>query len=64
MLTPLVTLVIRMESCQAHRQCTIRLQAGEKLEGRVSAQLAEIGKKPALVRAFFKHPSVSYISDL
>jgi len=40
------------------------LQAGEKLEERVSAQLAEIGKKPALVRAFFKHPSVTYISDL
>jgi transposase len=39
------------------------LQAGEKLEERVSAQLAEIGKKPALVRSFFKHPSVAYISD-
>lgn len=40
------------------------LQAGEKLEDRVSKQLAEIGKKPALVRSFFKHPSVAYISDL
>lgn len=40
------------------------LQAGEKLEERVSAQLADIGKKPALVRSFFKHPSVAYISDL
>jgi transposase len=40
------------------------LQAGEKLEERVHAQLAEIGKKPALVRSFFKHPSVAYISDL
>lgn len=40
------------------------LQKGEKLEERVRAQLAEIGKNPALVRAFFKHPSVAYISDL
>jgi transposase len=40
------------------------LQKGEKLEERVNAQLAEIGKKPALVRSFFKHPSVAYISDL
>jgi transposase len=39
------------------------LQAGEKLEDRVSAQLADIGSKPALVRSFFKHPSVAYISD-
>lgn len=40
------------------------LQAGEKLEERVTAQLAEISKNPALVRSFFKHPSVFYISDL
>lgn len=40
------------------------LQAGEKLEERVSAQLTEIGTNPALVRSFFKHPSVAYISDL
>jgi len=40
------------------------LQAGEKLEERVNAQLAEIGKNPRLVRSFFKHPSVAYISDL
>ena len=40
------------------------LQKGEKLEERVQAQLAEIGNNPALVRAFFKHPSVAYISDL
>jgi len=30
----------------------------------VTAQLAEISKNPALVRSFFKHPSVFYISDL
>ena len=40
------------------------LQAGEKLEERVNDQLAGIGKDPALVRSFFKHPSVAYISDL
>ena len=38
------------------------LQKGEKLEERVHAQLAEIGKHPALIRSFFKHPSVAYIS--
>ena len=40
------------------------LQKGEKLEQRVTAQLADIGDNPKLVRSFFKHPSVSYISDL
>lgn len=40
------------------------LQAGEKLERRVSAQLAEIGRSPRLIRSFFKHPSVAYITDL
>ena len=40
------------------------LQKGEKLEPRVTAQLAEIGNNPKLVRSFFKHPSVAYIIDL
>lgn len=40
------------------------LQQGEKLEQRISAPLTEIGNDPALVRSFFRHPSVSYISDL
>ena len=40
------------------------LQKGEKLEQRVTAQLAGIGSNPTLVRSFFKHPSVAYISDL
>src|SRR5680860_75641 len=40
------------------------LRQGEKLADRVTQQLAEIGRKPALVRSFFKHPSVAYISDL
>jgi transposase len=39
------------------------LQAGEKRGERVTAQLAGIGNKPALVRSFFKQPSVAYISD-
>jgi len=40
------------------------LQKGEQLEERVAMQLAEIGKNPKLVRSFFKHPSVAYITDL
>ena len=40
------------------------LQAGEKLAERVGVQLAEIGNNPRLVRSFFKHPSVAYITDL
>jgi len=39
------------------------LQKGEKLADRVTEQLADIGRKPALVRSFFKHPSVAYITD-
>jgi transposase len=40
------------------------LQKGEKLEQRIAAQLEEIASNPKLVRSFFKHPSVAYISDL
>jgi transposase len=40
------------------------LQKGEKLEARVTEQLAEIGRNPTLVRSFFRHPSVAYITDL
>jgi transposase len=40
------------------------LQKGEKLQPRIHEQLAQIGRNPKLVRSFFKHPSVSYISDL
>ena len=40
------------------------LMKGEKLQGRVHEQLQEIGNNPKLVRSFFKHPSVAYISDL
>lgn len=39
------------------------LQKGEKLNERVTRQLAAIGRRPALVRSFFRHPSVAYISD-
>lgn len=39
------------------------LQQGETLETRVARQLREIGRRPALVRSFFQHPSVAYISD-
>ena len=40
------------------------LQKGEKLQARVREQLQKIGDNPQLVRSFFKHPSVAYISDL
>ena len=38
------------------------LQKGERLADRITAQLAEMARRPALVRSFFKHPSVAYIS--
>ena len=40
------------------------LCAGENLEERVHAQLADIASNPKLVRSFFGHPTVSYITDL
>ncbi|SIT48261.1 conserved hypothetical protein [Paraburkholderia piptadeniae] len=40
------------------------LQSGEKMGLRIHEQLAEIGRNPRLVRSFFGHPSVSYITDL
>lgn len=39
------------------------LMKGEKLQDRVHEQLQKIGKNQKLVRSFFKHPSVAYISD-
>lgn len=40
------------------------LMKGEKLQDRVQEQLQKIGNNPKLIRSFFKHPSVAYISDL
>lgn len=40
------------------------LLKGEQLQARVHQQLQEIGNDKKLVRSFFKHPSVAYISDL
>lgn len=40
------------------------LMKGEKLQERVNEQLQKIGKNSKLVRSFFKHPSVAYISDV
>ena len=40
------------------------LRKGEKLKERVGAQLQAVANDPALVRSFFRHPSVAYISDL
>jgi len=39
------------------------LRAGEKLEEKVNQQLELIKKDPELVRSFFRHPSVAYITD-
>ena len=40
------------------------LRKGEKLRERVDAQLQSVADNPALVRSFFRHPSVAYITDL
>jgi transposase len=40
------------------------LQRGEKLEHRIHDQLEQIQHDPKLVRSFFQHPDVIYISDL
>jgi transposase len=40
------------------------LKAGEKLQCRVEEQLQNIANNTALVKSFFRHPSVSYITDL
>lgn len=39
------------------------LQAGEKLEIRIDAELAAVKRNPKLVRSFFEAPTVAYISD-
>ena len=40
------------------------LRSGEKLADRVHDQLSDIAARPELVRSFFRHSSVAYISDL
>src|SRR5678816_199685 len=39
------------------------LQAGEKLEIRIDAELAAVKRNPKLVRSFFEAPTVAYIYD-
>lgn len=39
------------------------LRAGERLEDRIQFQLADMAARPDLIRSFFRHPSVAYISD-
>jgi hypothetical protein len=39
------------------------LRKGEKLSEKIEMQLAAIKKLPSLVRAFFKTPTVAYITD-
>lgn len=40
------------------------LKKGEKMQVRVDEELTKIKDNPSLVKQFFKHPTVSYISDL
>jgi len=40
------------------------LHKGEQLEARIRAQLSDIGRNRPLVRSFFRHPDVAYITDL
>ena len=39
------------------------LRAGEQLQPRIDADLRALRRTPALIRSFFKAPSVAYISD-
>lgn len=39
------------------------LQAGERLDERIDAELAAVKRNPKLVRSFFQAPSVAYITD-
>jgi len=39
------------------------LKAGEKLQCRVESQLQQMASDISLMKSFFKHPSVSFISD-
>lgn len=40
------------------------LHKGEKLGPKIHEQLARAQQNPELVRSFYRHPSVAYISDL
>jgi transposase len=40
------------------------LQRGEKLKPKIQQRLEQIKHNPLLVRSFFRHPDVRYISDL
>jgi len=53
----------RCASAQGLRATPVRKGKGEKLRERVDAQLQSIADDPALVRSFFRHPSVAYTSD-
>jgi hypothetical protein len=39
------------------------LRRGEKLRGKIEAQLAKIKRMPRLVRSFFPAPTVAYVTD-
>ena len=52
--------VMRNELETAHRL----FENGGKMAEKVDSQLNKIRNNPSLVRSFFGHPSVAYISDL
>lgn len=39
------------------------LRAGESLREKIEEQLNQLKRMPALIRSFFRHPSVAYIAD-
>ena len=39
------------------------LRAGEHLKDRIPFQLADRAAQPDLIRSFFRHPSVAYMTD-
>jgi hypothetical protein len=60
-------LYLVLDGLPAHKTKAVREyveQLKGKLADRVQAQLADIAAKPDLVRSFFGHPNVAYISDL
>lgn len=40
------------------------IKTGEKMQAQVDEELTKIKENPALVRQFFKHPTVAYSFDL
>jgi hypothetical protein len=39
------------------------LREGERLQGKIEAQLTRLKLRPRLIQSFFRAPSVAYITD-